>query len=140
MYIFDEIYKKGLSNARAAEMIKSQSIGGGAIVCDSAEPKSIAELRSYGLRVIGARKGPDSVEYGIKFLQSLEKIIIDNERCPETAREFYDYELEPDGNDGFKDGYPDKNNHSIDAVRYALEDEMKNRRARVVDRKDIEIW
>ena len=140
LYIFDEIYKKGLSNARAAEMIKSQSIGGGAIVCDSAEPKSIAELRSYGLRVIGARKGPDSVEYGIKFMQSLEKIIIDNERCPETAREFYDYELEPDGNDGFKDGYPDKNNHSIDAVRYALEDEMKNRRARVVDRKDIEIW
>ena len=140
LYVFSEIYKKGLSNAKAAEMIKSQLIDSGAIVCDSAEPKSIAELRSYGLRVTGARKGPDSIEYGIKFLQSLEEIIIDNELCPETAREFYDYELEPDGNDGFKDGYPDKNNHSIDAVRYALEDEMKNRRARVVDRREIEIW
>lgn len=139
LYIFDEIYKAGLSNARAAEMIKERTDYKQSIVCDSAEPKSIAELRSYGLRVGKAKKGPDSVEYGIKFLQSLEKIIIDSVRCPETAREFYHYELEPDGNDGFRDGYPDKDNHSIDAVRYAMEDEISRKGSRVIERSVLGI-
>ena len=134
LYIFEEIYKQGLSNARAAELIGSKY--NQTILCDSAEPKSIRELRDLGLRVTGAKKGPDSIDYGIKFLQSLDQIIIDKVRCPETAKEFYRYELEPDGNDGFKDGYPDKNNHSIDAVRYALEDEMANRKARILSRKE----
>lgn len=139
LYIFDEIYKVGLSNAKAAEMIKERTHYNQYIICDSAEPKSIAELRGYGLRVQGAKKGPDSVEYGIKFLQSLDEIIIDGKRCPKTAEEFYNYELEPDGNDGFKDGYPDKNNHTIDAVRYALEDEISRKKARVINRKDLGI-
>ena len=139
LYIFDEIYKQGLSNARAAELIKAKGSYEQAIICDSAEPKSIAELRSYGLRVRGAKKGPDSVEYGIKFLQSLEEIVIDNARCPNAAEEFLNYELEPDGNDGFKDGYPDKNNHAIDAVRYAMEDDMSMRKARVLERREWDI-
>ena len=139
LYIFDEIYKVGLSNAKAAEIIKERTNYSQPIICDSAEPKSIAELRGYGLRVQGAKKGPDSVEYGIKFLQSLDEIIIDSKRCPKTAEEFYNYELEPDGNDGFKDGYPDKNNHTIDAVRYALEDEISRKKARVINRKDLGI-
>lgn len=63
------------------------------IVCDSAEPKSINDLRMFGLRVRGARKGPDSIEYGIRFLQSLEKIVIDPERCPNVTREFSDMSL-----------------------------------------------
>lgn len=137
LYIFDEIYKVGLSNAKAAGMIKERTNYSQLIVCDSAEPKSIAELREYGLRVRGAKKGPDSIEYGIKFLQSLNEIIIDNKRCPKTTEEFYNYELEPDGNDGFKDGYPDKNNHTIDAVRYALEDEISRKKARIINRKDL---
>lgn len=139
LYIFDEIYKIGLSNAKAAELIKDKGLYNQPIICDSAEPKSIAELRMLGLNVRGAKKGPDSVEYGIKFLQSLEQIIIDNTRCIETAKEFYEYELEPDGNDGFKDGYPDKNNHTIDAVRYAMENEMTNRKARVINRKELDL-
>ena len=139
LYIFDEIYKQGLSNARAAELIKAKGAYEQAVICDSAEPKSIAELRSYGLRVRGAKKGPDSVEYGIKFLQSLEEIVIDNARCPNAAEEFLNYELEPDGNDGFKDGYPDKNNHAIDAVRYAMEDDMSMRKARVLERREWDI-
>jgi phage terminase large subunit len=69
------------------------------------------------------KKGPDSIEYGIKFLQDLEAIIIDDNRCPETAREFLTYELDKDANGNFKAGYPDKNNHSIDSVRYAMNDE-----------------
>lgn len=137
LYIFDEIYKVGLSNAKAAELIKERTHYSQPIICDSAEPKSIAELRGYNLTVRGAKKGPDSVEYGIKFLQSLEAIIIDNIRCPHTAEEFYNYELEPDGNDGFKDGYPDRDNHTIDAVRYALENEMTNKKARILSREEF---
>ena len=75
--------------------------------------------------MVGARKGPDSVEYGIKWLQDLEEIVIDPVRCPETAREFSGYELERDREGNFKAGYPDKDNHHIDAVRYACEDDMK---------------
>ena len=111
-------------------MIHEENKSNGIIICDSAEPKSIAEMSSYGLRVIGAKKGPDSVEYGIKWLQDLEEIIIDPIRCPKTAKEFSEYELESDGNDGFKPFFPDRNNHSIDAVRYSRENEMKNVRVR----------
>lgn len=120
-------------------MIKERTNYSQYIVCDSAEPKSIAELRSFGLHVCGAKKGPDSVEYGIKFLQSLEEIVIDNIRCPKTAEEFYNYELTPDGNDGFKEGYPDKDNHTIDAMRYALEDEISNRKVKIYSRKELGI-
>lgn len=130
LYIFFEIQLIGLSNRKAAEMVKEENKNNGLITCDSAEPKSIAEVSGYGLRVIGARKGPDSVDYGIKWLQDLEEIIIDPNRCPKTAKEFYSYELESDGNGGFKAKFPDKDNHSIDAVRYSRESDMKNVKVR----------
>lgn len=125
LYIFHEVYQVGLSNRKLAELIKQENKGNKLVVADSAEPKSIAELRGYGINIKGARKGPDSVEYGIKFLQDLEEIIIDPERCPNTLREFLNYELEKDNNGNFKAEFPDKNNHTIDAVRYALEDDMR---------------
>ena len=124
IYIYSEIHKVRLSNRAAAEMVKKES-GNSWITCDSAEPKSIAEVSGYGLRVKGARKGPDSVEYGIKWLQDLEAIIIDPDRCPETAREFGSYELDRDKDGNFKAGFPDHDNHHIDAVRYACEDDLK---------------
>ena len=136
LYLFDEIYKCGLFDEKAAELIKAKGEYRQVIMCDSAQPQSISKMRQLGLNVRGAKKGKDSIEFGIKFLQSLDEIVIDSKRCPKTAEEFYSYELEPDGNDGFKDGYPDKNNHSIDAVRYAMEDESVNRKGRVVDRKE----
>ncbi|GAC43332.1 PBSX family phage terminase large subunit [Paenibacillus popilliae] len=125
LYIFHEHHKVQFSNKKAAEHIKEENKQNGQVIGDSAEPKSIAEIKSYGVRIKGAKKGPDSVDYGIKFLQDLEEIIIDPVRCPNTKREFYGYELTPDGNGGFKAEYPDKDNHSIDATRYALEDDMK---------------
>lgn len=137
LYIFDEIYKVGLSNKGAAEEIKNHTAYNDYITCDSAEPKSINELKQYGLRVRGAKKGPDSVEYGIKFLQSLEGIIIDPVRCPMAAKEFYEYELEKDGNGEFKATYPDKNNHCIDATRYALEDDMNNRQVKIASKSEL---
>lgn len=126
LYVFSEVYQVGLSNARLYEAIIQNKISRGQITADSAEPKSIDELNSYGnIYVYGAKKGPDSVEYGIKWLQELEEIIIDNERCPNTAREFTMYEYERDKMGNFKAQYPDLNNHSIDAIRYSREDDMK---------------
>jgi len=70
------------------------------------------------------------VEYGMKWLQSLNEIVIDNRRCPETTREFLEYEYARDKEGNVITGYPDANNHSIDAVRYALEDVIRNVRVR----------
>ena len=121
LYIYYEIQMLNLSNRKAAELIKKENRYNNVIVCDSAEPKSIAEMYDYHVRVIGAKKGADSVAYGIKWLQDLEQIVIDPVRCPNTAREFLGYEIEKDANGNFKGRFPDKDNHSIDAVRYAME-------------------
>lgn len=131
LYIYYELYKVGLSNHAAHAHIEQENKKNEMITADSAEPKSINELLQYGLRVRGVKKGPDSIEYGIKFLQDLEAIVIDDMRCPETAREFLAYELEKDANGNFKAGFPDKNNHSIDSVRYALNDECMDFRDRL---------
>ena len=139
LFIFDEIYAKGMTNHNAAEKIFEKGFANKLIVCDSAEPKSINDLRMFGLRVRGARKGPDSIEYGIRFLQSLEKIVIDPERCPNVTREFSEYELERDTDGEFKSVYPDKNNHTIDAVRYALEDKITKKKARVIKRSELDL-
>ena len=120
LFIFHEIYKVGLSNLQAYRMMAEENVNNDLVLADSAEPKSINELWQYGLRVEPVKKGPDSVEYGIKFLQDLEAIIIDDQRCPEAAREFMNYELEKDANGNFKARFPDKDNHTIDATRYAL--------------------
>lgn len=125
LYIFDEIYAVGMSNRLAAERIKTR-LNVGEITADSAEPKSIADMHEYGLRVKGARKGPDSVKHGVEWLKDLEQIIIDPVRCPNAAREFLAYELERDKDGNYKANYPDKDNHTIDAVRYATEDDQIN--------------
>lgn len=123
LFIFNEIYKVGMSNKQLFEEIKKIKVGNAFITCDSAEPKSIAELKSLGLtRVKGAKKGPDSIEFGIKFLQKLHKIVIDNKTCPNVAREFSGYAYDMDRNGNFISRYPDRDNHSIDACRYAIED------------------
>jgi phage terminase large subunit len=126
LLIYDEVYQAGLTNLAAAERVKQHGGQGKDIVCDSAEPKSIAEMRGYGLQVRGAKKGPDSVEYGIHWLQGLDEIVIDDKRCPNAAREFIGYELDRDANGNLKAEYPDRDNHCIDAVRYAMEDDMRN--------------
>ena len=130
LYIFYEIHKTGLSNRKAAELIRAENKSNSLVVCDSAEPKSIAELNDLGVRAIGARKGPDSVEYGTKWLQDLNKIIIDPVRCPKTAEEFSEYELERDRSGELIARFPDKENHSIDAESNSRENEMRNVRVR----------
>lgn len=98
------------------------------VTADSAEPKSVSDYRSYG--AYGCReaeKGPDSVTYSMKWLQSLNHIYIDPVRCPGTLKEFVEYEYERDKEDEIVSGYPDENNHSIDSVRYAMERVWKKR-------------
>lgn len=124
LYIFDEIYEPKLTNSRAAAMIRGKMTESGYVRADSAEPKSIRELAELGVRIYGARKGPDSIDYGIRWLQSLDEIIIDKRRCPNTYREFVGYEYERNRDGQFISTYPDKNNHAIDAVRYGCEDLM----------------
>ena len=97
------------------------------VTADSAEQKSIADFKAYGAYIRGAEKGPDSVRYGIKWLQGLNHIYIDKRKCPLTYKEFTHYEYEQDSAGNFISAYPDRDNHSIDAVRYALEKHWKRR-------------
>lgn len=97
------------------------------LIADSAEPKSILDFKAYGAFIRGAAKGPDSVRYGIKWLQGLRHIYIDKRRCPYAFREFTQYEYETDKDGNFISAYPDADNHSIDATRYAME-KYANRR------------
>ncbi len=131
LFIFFEVHRTGMKNSMAVAAIKKENAGNSTVVADSAEPRTINEFRELGLNVIPAKKGPDSVEHGIKFLQDMEEIVIDPERCPNTAREFIGYELEKDAEGNFRADYPDKDNHSIDATRYSLESEMRSARVKV---------
>lgn len=131
LFIFAELYQVNLNNAKAVSKIKRLNPLNHIVIADSEDPRTINEFNELGLRVIGAKKGPGSIEHGIKWLQDLDEIIIDPYRCPNTKREFVGYELEKDKNGNFKGSYPDKNNHAIDATRYALENEIAIRKGRI---------
>lgn len=97
------------------------------VTADSAEEKSVMDFKAYGAFIRGAEKGPESVRYGIKWLQGLNHIYIDRRKCPLTWKEFSEYEYEQDKDGNFISAYPDANNHSIDATRYALEKYWKRK-------------
>ena len=124
IYIIDEFYEVKASNRRLAEVIKSRKYHYQLTICDSAEPKSKDDLVTYGVKMICAKKGPGSVEFGEKWLDDLDAIVIDPKRTPNTCKEFenIDYQTDRDGN--VKNRLEDKNNHTIDAIRYALENDM----------------
>lgn len=121
LYIYGELRlwktkNKELYNAMVAYGLQPSDN----LICDSAEPKSIADLRDYGAAARGAEKGAESVTYSMKWLQSLVEIVIDNIRCPHTCEEFLTYEYETTKDGDIINSYPDKNNHAIDSVRYAM--------------------
>lgn len=126
IYAVDEIYGVKISNREFASKACAKGYQSDRINADSAEPKSIAELRNdhFMTRVFGVKKGPDSVEYGEQWLDDLDFICIDPERTPNIAREFenIDYQTDKDGNP--KPRLEDKDNHTIDATRYAFSDDM----------------
>lgn len=124
IYALDEYYGVGLKNRNLANYILSKGYDE-LVMCDSAEPKSIDELKEYDISAWGAKKGAGSVEYGEKWLADLEAIVIDPERTPNISREFemIDYDTDRDGNPLSR--LVDKNNHTIDATRYAFSNDMK---------------
>jgi len=141
IYILDEIVKHGCSNTDIADMIKAKgydktssvedwfSISTGEhvqrkrkqlIICDSAEPKSVIDLQKQDIKATECKKYPGSVNYGIRWLQS-KRIIIDPKRTPHAFSEFTGYEYETTKDGEFLASVPDKDNHCIDSLRYALD-------------------
>lgn len=132
VYFYDELYERGLTNDVLAERVKSL-IGGDVVTCDSAEPKSIAELRRYGVNARGAKKGKDSVLHGIQWLQQ-QKLVID-EKCINTRNEVQQYKWREDKDGNAMREPVDKNNHIIDGARYGLEDDMTGLKKRATARQ-----
>lgn len=119
LYVWDEIYKKGLSNKRLYEEIESSHYQKKSFTADCAEPKSIDELRGYGLRVEKSQKGKDSITHGIQYIQDFEIII--HPRCVNFITEIGNYTWDEDRL-GNKINRPiDDFNHLMDAMRYAVE-------------------
>ena len=119
LYVFDEMYEKGMSNKRIAEAVQEMGYGKERITADSAEPKSIDELKSLGLRVKAATKGKDSVKNGIQWIQDLEIII--HPRCANFITEISNYTWNKDKFGTMLNEPIDGFNHLMDAMRYALE-------------------
>lgn len=123
IYIYDELYETGLTN----DLLSAEALrlcGNNRITGDSAEPKSIAEMQQHGVNIIGAKKGKDSITFGIDWLKQ-HTIIIDK-KCVNHIKEFQQYQWKKDAN-GNTVSPPkpiDKNNHLIDALRYAYELDM----------------
>lgn len=122
LVFLDEIYENHLHIDPLYNRLVNKINFGDYIYADSAQPGNISELRHKGLNIYGAKKPKGSIERGIKYLQSLRSIKIDRKRCPKAYWEFTTYEKERDKFGEFKKEYPDKNNHLIDATRYALSD------------------
>lgn len=119
LYVWDEFYEKGLTNRKIYQRITSMGYGKEKIIADSAEPKSIDELREFGLRVRGAKKGRDSINNGVQFIQDL-KIII-HPRCVNFMTEISNYVWDKDKFGKTLNQPVDDFNHLMDAMRYAVE-------------------
>lgn len=124
IFVFDEIYEKGMSNEKIAEKIIQKGYSKERIIADSAEPKSIDRLKGLGIRNIrAARKGKDSIINGIDFIQDFTIFI--NPKCKNFIREIGNYTWDKDKNDRKINKPIDDFNHLMDAMRYALESEMQ---------------
>ena len=138
IYILSEIYKTGLQNSTLADMIIDHgynytgsiaydALSGTSykerqtIYADSADPKSIDDLKDYGLKVLPCRKFAGCVAYRIKWLQH-RRIVVDPARTPNTAKELQNYNYDVDKKTGeILSSLPDENNHAIDALAYSLD-------------------
>jgi len=129
IYYVDEIYERELTNDKLGAMVK-EMIGKQYVICDSSEPKSIRELQVMGINALGAKKGKDSVNFGIDWLQR-QTIIIDI-RCQNTKNEYMQYKWKEDKDGNVLKVPVDKFNHIIDGTRYGYEDEMTYGRVKAV--------
>ena len=123
LYVWDEIYEKRMSNKKIYDVISEAGYSKEHITADSAEPKSIDELKGYGLRIKGAEKGKDSIQNGIQWIQDLEIII--HPRCVNFLTEISNYTWDKDKFDNKMNKPIDEFNHLMDAMRYSLEKYIK---------------
>lgn len=121
LYIFAELTRLRSTNEDTFKLIAGRVKESEPLTADSAEKKSCYDYTRWGVKCLPAIKGPGSREAGFKWLQSLAGIVIDPQRCPDTVREFLEYEYDADKNGDPLPGYPDHNDHHMDAVRYAME-------------------
>jgi phage terminase large subunit len=120
LYLLDEHYVHKQSNESTGSWIREKGYTDAYIICDSAEPKSVADFRTLGLPAKSAVKGPGSLDYSMKWLQR-RKIVIDRRRTPHAYTEFTNYEYERNKEGDIISGYPDADDHVISAVRYGME-------------------
>ena len=125
LYVCDEMYKKGLSNRKIYDEIVKMNCIKRKIVCDSAEPKSIDELKGFGVRAYSAKKGKDSVMNGIQWIQDLEIII--HPRCVNFLTEISLYTWDKDKFGNTLNTPIDDFNHLMDAMRYAVEEYVRKK-------------
>lgn len=136
LYILDEVYGVRMANATLAE--KTKALCGREIVtCDSEDTRTINEMVMLGVNAIAAKKGPDSIRHGMRWLENLAEIVIDEDHAPNAAREFKGYEFERDKHGNFIARYPDEKNHTIDAVRYGMESVSAQRQATTISREGL---
>lgn len=138
IYVFDEIYQKGMQNTAIYSNIEKLGFKKEIIVADSAEPKSIDHLKGLGLyRIKASKKGKDSINAGIQFIQDF-KIFI-HPRCVNFLTEISNYAWDKDRFGKAVNNPIDDFNHLMDAMRYALEDYMRNNSVRTIDRNSLGI-
>lgn len=127
IWVFDELYEKAMSNEKIAEKINVMGYSKETIIADCAEPKSIDRLKSLGIRHIkAARKGRDSINTGIDFIQGFNIII--HPRCSNFIKEIGNYRWDKDKRTGESINVPvDYDNHLMDAMRYGLEGFVKGK-------------
>ena len=131
-----EFYAAGNTIDRLADEVKKQA-GREVVRCDSADPRMINELRIRGVNAVGVKKGPGSIEHGMRWLQDMGRIVIDPRRTPNIAREFSKYEYTQDKNGNFLPEYPDRENHLIDSLRYGMEGEIGKRKLVAMDKSKL---
>lgn len=118
IYVFDEWYKTGVTNKIIAQVIKDKGYGGQRIICDSAEPKSIAELQEEGIKAEPSRKGRDSVNHGIQLIQNYQIVV--HPRCTEFRKEIENYCWAKDKDGRLTDKPDHEFSHGMDSMRYGV--------------------
>ena len=117
LYVDEVCYQKGLLNSEIAKIIKEDDYMGEPVFCDSAEPKSIAELRLYGINAIAADKGPGSINEGINDMKSQKVLVTVRSKNIQRENMFYTWTEKKDGS--IVNVPKDRFNHAMDAIRYS---------------------
>ena len=120
LYVFDEIYESHLSFQEQMDRVREKQEDYGEIIADSANPQSIGDFWDNGFNIYPANKGAGSRDFGYRFLQSMNEIIIDPVRCPNTLKEFQTMEYLKDKDGKYINDYPKINDDGVDAIRYAI--------------------